>query len=224
MASTKDWLPGTREGQLAMAKEWLAYAAPQAEAWSIPSTALVELRSRIVKAQAALEAAKTESTRTPVATAQCREAFDALCAFMRDFKRRYFLSPPLTDVDLIALGLKPADHIPTPSGDPTAHVSVETFPAGRHELGLRLVYVDGSPDDPANKGCRIYYRAVAAGETPPTDPERPGALPLSFYTKRRKDVLEFAYEDSGKTAYFAVQVENDGKKGPWGPLTSALIP
>ena len=160
----------------------------------------------------------------PVATAQCKAAFDALTVFMRDFKPRYFLSPPLTDADYIALGLKPHDPIPTPSGPPTAHVTLETFLVGRHELGLRLVYVDGSPDDPANKGYRIYYRAVAPGETPPADPEKPGVLPLSFFTKRRRDLLEFAYEDSGKTAYFAVQVENDGKKGPWGPLTSSLIP
>jgi hypothetical protein len=36
--------------------------------------------------------------------------------------------------------------------------------------------------------------------------------------------MEFAFEDSGKTVYFAVQVENEGKKGPWGPVVSALIP
>jgi hypothetical protein len=36
--------------------------------------------------------------------------------------------------------------------------------------------------------------------------------------------MEFEYDDSGKTAYFAIQIENGGKKGTWGPLTSALIP
>jgi hypothetical protein len=41
---------------------------------------------------------------------------------------------------------------------------------------------------------------------------------------RKKDVIEFDYNYSGKTAYFAVQVENGGKKGPWGPMVSALIP
>jgi hypothetical protein len=30
-------------------------------------------------------------------------------------------------------------------------------------------------------------------------------------------VVVFDYGDSGKTAYIAVQIENDGKKGPWGP-------
>jgi hypothetical protein len=38
------------------------------------------------------------------------------------------------------------------------------------------------------------------------------------------DVIEFDFEDSGKTVYFAVQIENDGKKGLWGPLAQALIP
>jgi hypothetical protein len=37
-------------------------------------------------------------------------------------------------------------------------------------------------------------------------------------------VIEFGFGDSGKTAYFAVQIENEEKKGPWGPLVSALIP
>jgi hypothetical protein len=37
-------------------------------------------------------------------------------------------------------------------------------------------------------------------------------------------MIQFDFEDSGKTVYIAVQVENDGKKGEWGPLTSAIIP
>jgi hypothetical protein len=92
---------------------------------------------------------------------------------------------------------------------------------GRHELGVKIIYVTGSPNDPANKGYRIWYSVVAPGETPP---EKPKDLRESFFTKRKKDVIEFDFGDSGKTAYFAVQIENDGKKGPWGPLVSALIP
>jgi hypothetical protein len=74
-------------------------------------------------AEAALETAKNETTRTPVATAQCKEAFDALIAFMRDFKRRYFLSPPLLDSDYVSLDLKPRDTTSTPSGPPAAQVT-----------------------------------------------------------------------------------------------------
>ncbi|MDR2071201.1 MAG: hypothetical protein LBP81_07295 [Treponema sp.] len=140
---------------------------------------------------------------------------------MRDFKRCYFLSPPLTESDIISLGLKPRDTTPTPGGKPRAEATVENYLVGRHELGIKIVYVTGSPNDPANKGYRIWYSVVAPGETPPADPEE---LRGSFFTKRKKDVIEFNFGDSGKTAYFAAHVENDGKKGPWGPMVSVLIP
>jgi hypothetical protein len=156
-----------------------------------------------------------------VATARCKTAFEELAAKMRDIKRRYFLTPPLEEADYIALGLKPHDDTYTPGKVPTAHVTVETYLVGRHELGIRITYVTGSSDDPANKGYRIWYSVVASGETPPANPDD---LRKSFYTQRRKDLIKFDFEDSGKAAFFAVQVENDGKKGPWRPLVSALIP
>jgi hypothetical protein len=204
-----------------MADDWIAVCTANQTAWNIPGAALTELTTRRNAARTALETASNETTRTPVTTAQCKEAFDALIGFMRDFKRRYFLSPPLLPSGLISLGLKPHDEHPTPSSTPTAQVTVETYLVGRHELGVRIVYVTGSPDDPANKGYRIWYSVAAPGETPPANPEE---LRKSFYTQRRKDLIEFEFGDSGSTAYFAVQVENDGKKGNWGPMVSALIP
>jgi hypothetical protein len=221
MAVTKDWLPSARSEILAMADDWIAVCTTKQTYWNIPGTALTELTTLRNTAAIALETAKNETTRTPVATAQCKEAFDALAAFMRDFKRRYFLSPPLLDSDYISLGLKIPDPIPTPSGPPTAQVTVETYLLGRHELGVRIIYVVGTAADPANKGYRIWYSVIAPGETPPANPDD---LRKSFYTKRKKDVIEFEFGDSGKTAYFAVQIENEGKKGPWGPLVNALIP
>jgi uncharacterized membrane protein len=62
---------------------------------------------------------------------------------------------------------------------------------------------------------------VGPGETLSANPDD---LRKSFYTKRKKDVIEFEFGDSGKTAHFAVQIKNEGKKGPRGPLTQALIP
>jgi hypothetical protein len=35
--------------------------------------------------------------------------------------------------------------------------------------------------------------------------------------KREKDIIEFDFGDCGKMAYFAVQIENEEKKGSWGP-------
>jgi hypothetical protein len=64
----------------------------------------------------------------------------------------------------------------------------------------------------------IWYSVIAQGGTPPVNT---GELRESFYTKRKKDVIEFDFDDSGKTAHLAVQIENEG---PWGPLVQALIP
>jgi hypothetical protein len=216
-----DWLPANRETILEMARDWQSAAASQKAAWGVPDISLANLQARSDAAEAALAVAQNESTRTPVATARCKEAFDSLTSFMRDMKRRYFLSPPLLDSDYVSLGLKPHDSTPTASGVPTAQVTVETYLTGRHELGVKIIYVTGAASDPANKGCRIWYRVAAPGETPPANPDE---LHKSFFTKRKKDVIEFEFGDSGKTAYFAVQIENEGKKGPWGPLTQALIP
>jgi hypothetical protein len=106
--------------------------------WNIPAAAITKLITRNGTAEAAPDIAKNETTRTPVANARRREAFDAL---------------------------------------------------------------------------------IAPGETPPTNPKD---LHEIFFTKRKKDVIEF--RDSGKTVYMTVQVENDGKKGNWGPMVSAPIP
>jgi hypothetical protein len=163
----------------------------------------------------------TGAERTATITAQCQATFKAMTEAMKDFKRRFFLCPPLDDASLISLGLKPRDSTPTPSGNPAAQVTVETYLVGRHELGVKIVYVTGNPDDRANKGFRIWYSLTAPGEAPPASPDD---LRKSFYTRRKKDLIEFDFGDSGKTAHFAVQVENDGKKGPWGPMVSAIVP
>jgi hypothetical protein len=140
---------------------------------------------------------------------------------MRDMKKRYFLEPPLSPPDFIALGLHPRDSVMSPAGNPTAQATVETYLVGRHELGVKIIYVTGNPADAANKGYRLWYSVTAPGEAAPANPDD---LRKSFFTKRKKDVIEFDFGDSGKTAHFAVQIENGGRKGPWGPLVSALIP
>jgi hypothetical protein len=174
MSTNRDWLLNNSEGILSMARDWKSVAGTNAPLWGISPNVLQELNGLIQAADTAFATAKNETTRTPVATAQCKEAFDAFA--MRDMKRRYFLTLPLVDSDYISL---------------------------------------------ANKGYRIWYSIAAPGETPPANPDE---LRRSFFTKRKKDVIEFEFGDSGKNCFIAVQIENEGKKGPWGPLTSALIP
>jgi hypothetical protein len=228
--ANRDWLPKSRTEQLAIADDWIAMCAANQITWGILGVALTELIAFRDAVRTAMEIVQNETSRTLVTTAKCKEAFDTLTDFMRDFKRWYFLTPPLRPSGLISLGLNPHDEHPTPSTTPTAQVTQETYLVGRHELErVRSVYVTGNFDDPANTGYRIWYSVIAPGETPLVNPEE---LRKSFYAQRRKDLgqkacdflSEFEFGDGGSMAYLAVQVENDGKKGNWGPLVSALIP
>jgi hypothetical protein len=122
MSTTGDWLPGTREGILAMAKTWLIVIVANLQKRGIPESVLQALPAPVTAADSALAAAQNESTRTPVATARCKEVFDALSAEMRDIKKHYFLSLPLTDAGYVSLGLTPHDTTLTASGAPAAHI------------------------------------------------------------------------------------------------------
>jgi hypothetical protein len=64
----------------------------------------------------------------------------------------------------------------------------------------------------------IWHSVIAPSETPPANTDD---LRKSFYTQRKKDPIEF--EDSGKTTYFVVMIENNGKKGLWGSMMLTLI-
>jgi hypothetical protein len=237
MPYESNWLPGRRENQLAMAKNWLAVLATQASAWNVPSTEVSELQTLTAAADAALAAAQS-SERTAVVTANCKAAFDALIAKMRFIKSRYFLSPPLTDADTISLELKPKDTTHTPVPPPTAQAEADITRPGVHLLELHLRAVSGSPPDPhrSDYGYRIYYGVLPPGGASvevatgtrrellrvPVSGEE---LPHSKFTRRKKELFDFAQEDSGKTVYFCIRYENSkGESGPWGPLFSSVIP
>jgi hypothetical protein len=232
-----NWLPGRRENQLAMAKNWLTVLGTQAAPWNVPSTEVTELQTLTTAAGTALAAAQS-SERTTVVTANCKAAFDALTAKMRFIKSRYFLSPPLTDADIISLELKPKDTTHTPVPPPAAQAEADISRPGVHLLELHLRPVAGSPPDPhrSDYGYRVYYGVLPPGGAAveaATGTKRellkaPGSgddLPHSRFTRRKKELFDFPAEDSGKTVYFCVRYENaKGEPGPWGPMFSSIIP
>ena len=221
MSKSKDWWPSSRVGQLAMAEKWVEVITPNAVAWKIDLNDLRNFKKVTEKARSAFQEVQNAETRTPVAIERGKVAFEELETAARAFKKQHLTIPPLDSVILVSLGLRVLDRKPTPSGTPTAQAAVETFLEGKYELGIRLSLISGSADDTANKGFRIFYSVVAHGEAAPADQED---LRNSFFTKRKRTKIQFKPADSGKTCYIAAQIENDGKKGPWGPMTSAVIP
>jgi hypothetical protein len=67
-----------------MARDWNSVMTAKAAAWNIPAEVLNALDALIQTAESALATTQNETTRTPVAAAPCRAAFDALAEKMRD--------------------------------------------------------------------------------------------------------------------------------------------
>jgi len=221
MGKRKDWWPTTKDGQLAMAQNWTQALANNGELWEIKVEDANEFTACTKRAAEAKKLLDDKHTCTPVIEERFRELMEKMGEKARYIKRRYFHIPPLQREDFISLDLKIPDREPTPTRTPTAQATVKAFLEGRHELGIEIFYVHGDPTDLANKSFRVYYRVAGIGEEPPADPEE---LAKSFTMTHKKKVIPFSYLDSGKTCYLAVQIENGDKKGPWGPMVSAVIP
>jgi hypothetical protein len=236
MAHKSDWLPSKRTEILAMAKTWKKVLTAKGSQWGITPADVSELGDWIETSEAALAKAMS-SERNAVINAECKEQFDGLIALMRNMKNRKFFSPPLSDPDFISLGLKPHDTIKTPIADPTGQAEADVTYPGPHLLMLHLKALSGTAvDHRADHGYRIYYGIMPHGGATVEEASGPDRylmqavmhgedLPHSVFTRRKQELLAFPDPDSGKTAFFSIRYENaKGKKGPWGPVFSAIIP
>jgi hypothetical protein len=231
MAYNSDWFPGRRDDQITMCRNWtVIMTADVRTAWGVPQTQYNELSALFDAAKALLQQAES-SDRTPVITEACREAFGALDSKMRFFEKHYFLVPPLTNVDIVDLGLVPYSP-PSPIPRPEAQVEADPAFPGIHLVELRNIRPVGSsgvPDLRSDYGVRIYY-----GLTGPAserfkfrltgEPKSGTDLPYSLFTRRRRELFDFDGE-SGNRVYFCLRYENaKGEAGPFGPIFSVVIP
>ncbi|MDR1986511.1 MAG: hypothetical protein LBP88_06005 [Treponema sp.] len=58
MSVTRDWLPATRDSQLAMAQDWMERVCPNESAWALPPAAVQELNTLGQEAEDALATEK----------------------------------------------------------------------------------------------------------------------------------------------------------------------
>jgi hypothetical protein len=217
-----------------MLRNWSAILTLKAASWNLPAAELTQLDALAAAAATILEKAQS-ADRTAVITAQCKTAFDGLTEKMRYLKSHFLLAPPLTDSDLVSLGLKPRDTTHTPIPPPTEQAEADILRPGVHLLELALRVIGGGALR-SGVGFRVYWGVLPHGGAditaaasskrelmkPPLSGEE---LPFSRFTKRRRERFDFDAADSGKTAYFCIRLENaKGEPGPWGTLFSAVIP
>jgi hypothetical protein len=230
------WLPGTREGQLNMAKVWADAIQNKGTLWGIPATILPDLQASITESEQILQTSLS-ADRTPAIITECQRLFGVLVEKLRFIKDRYFKTPPLLDEDYTALLLKVPDKTRSPRGTPRAQITAEIGRSGTAMLILHYKYAEGT-ESLADPHTDVRYQ-VRYGVLPPpgldpasTDltkiPTLPEELPVVFSTKRKKDIINFNSTDSGKTAYFDIRIDNgvggDAGYGPWCPIFHAIVP
>jgi len=167
MTHHTDWLPAKREARLEMSKVWAVFIRQKQSVLNVPTGVLESFEAKSAELERLCAAGK--ASRTPAQNTEIKELDDGLSELMRDIKRRYFFVPPLTDANLVTLGLHPKDSIPTPVSVPIGQAKADvTYPGGA-QIQLRIQHVEGTPfDDRADYGYKIYYGLYGASATPPS--------------------------------------------------------
>jgi hypothetical protein len=129
----------------------------------------------------------------------------------------------VTNRDREMMGLPVYDTTPTPINKPLGLATASVSYLGGQVLQLTRSHVDGTPmDKRASYGCKFFYGVYADGDTLPESGED---LPKQRFSRRKRELFEFAPADVKKPAYFCIRYENSkGEAGPWGPMIKAVIP
>ncbi|MDR0474157.1 MAG: hypothetical protein LBH43_10860 [Treponema sp.] len=216
----KDWMPGKREEQLAMAKVWIAELPASNGVWAVSPAEITELAVLAEGAEAAQEAAAQDKG-SAVANARAREAYSAMTRYMRLMHQRKFFSPPMEDSDWLRLGLRPRDNIRTPHIEVKEAVEFELKLRGIREILVNF-WVKGAAHKAKPSG---YDGAVIVWDVLAAPPPEPNSLNRHTMASKTPHALEFTEEERGKTVYIALAWQNErGIIGNWSEIQSAVIP
>jgi hypothetical protein len=221
-----------------MMETWLSVFRTKALAWGIPPDNVTDLTAALAAAREKLAVVKS-GERTAVSVVECNEVFREMETEARFIKKHCLLAPPLMAADLASLLLSQEDTTYTPVGKSAGQPSITVaYPGGPHLLKARLTALAGTrPLDARGDYGYALHRGIMpqGGATleqaasvkhylmkPPLDGEE---LIHYRFTRRKTEVVSFAAEESGMTAYFCSRYENGkGEAGEWGPVASAVIP
>ncbi|GHU23644.1 hypothetical protein FACS1894164_08500 [Spirochaetia bacterium] len=217
---SKNWLPDSRSGKLALSRRWQNVLAESAGTWNIPADDVSSLRTLTDAADIALKKMQDKMTRTRVDTVACDKAFKALILEMRFIKNNYFNSPPRTVEDLTSVGLNPRNP-PTPVPSPSTYPNIEIDTSVLRQLSVRFwdtgTIRRGKPQGVHGAEVRWDF-----SETQIVDPD---ALTHSEFNTKTPHTLFFSGDKRGKMVYICVRWQNaKGQKGPWGAIIGAVIP
>jgi hypothetical protein len=215
VASKRDWLPGTREGRLYMAKKWDSFIDVNGARLHMSAAEVTAQHDAIVTLENAIEENiidPSDHNRRAIAAAD-----EAMSKLMRFNHEHYLLSPPLTEAEQADLLLRKRDK-PTDVRTATNEGLVtKATPVGPYQLELEL---DISGVFPSwFKKRNYFYRiliTVGSGEA---------AVQKILEVNSPKALVTFADTESGKPVTFRVCLVNAKKHpGPYGPVFPSKVP
>jgi hypothetical protein len=233
-----DWYPAPRDGQIHLIETWLEVFKTKAAAWNIPTDNVSSLTAALAAAKEILGVVKS-GERTAASVIECSEAFKELETEARFIKKHFLLLPPLVLADLATLLLPLPDDKPSPIGPPAGQPVVTlTYPGGPHLLMVHFAPLPGTepPDSRGDYGAALYRGIMPQGGATLEQaasvrhylmkaPLSGGELLHYKFTRRKKEPVAFAAEESGMTAFFCARYENQkGNSGEWGPVVQAIVP
>jgi hypothetical protein len=225
----------------------LAFITAEGKRLLIPDEVVAAYGKTLNDAKIMLDKASQTQDRTATVTAQINETFGKFNRATINLKRQYLTVPPLTDADLVACQLRPADTTPTEIRTPSTscNILVKTLGPGVVRLDFED-YGNLSPEVRAMYGVRYYWgimRAVsvlrlASGGEPTIDeykaacgkehyllfpPEDGEIMAHSKYTGRKREVL-YIKGEAGNVLYLCARYETPtGDSSPWGPVAKIVI-
>jgi hypothetical protein len=212
-------MPRRREEQLAMAMRWAAELPVSNGAWTVAPAEIAELADLVEDVQNALRRQLVNAG--PVETARVRTAFAAMVRYMRYLHSRKLFSPPMEDADFARLGLRPPDRTRTEHTAVSELVEFELGLRGIREIVVNF-WIKGAVHRAKPDG---YDGAVLVWDVLDAPPERPTDLAEHTMASRTPYIIEFDETERGKTAYIALQWQNErGITGPWSDILSTVVP
>ena len=214
---------------IAFLKGIINYLNAKRTEWShIPTQAITNLSVLLDDLEVATETAAAQ--RTPAHTLARNNIQKEATKKLRLTVNQYLRFDPVTDVDLVEMGIPVRDRIPTTVPPPRIPVEgILAFPAAGL-VEMREIRGVGAPlDKRADHGVRIYYGVMGTPSESDrfritTRPLTGDDLPHSVFTRKKHHRFDFAGE-SGKEVFFCMRFENmKGDVGPWGTIISAFVP
>ena len=218
----KDYIPGGDTDFLVWATKMTETADERCLDWQIaPPSGVIGNTLTVFKTKLAKTQNPNHGKIDTLEKNEARKAAEKACRiYVQGFLAK---NPNVTNADREYMRLTVYDILPTSVNKPLGQATASIGFLGVGVLQLHIKHVDGTPTDfKADYGYKIHYGTFADSDPQPSSGED---LNKSKFTRRKKEVFEFAPADVKKTAYFCIRYENSkGETGPWGPMFASVIP